>query len=283
MKKINSIIAIILLLTTLSSCDKDDNSNSNPINTNKKIVIIGAGASGLAAAKHFKENGIDVIVLEAQDKVGGRLKTDGSSDIAFYEGASWIHGPQGNPITPLATLAGADTFLTDDNNIKVYDNNGTEYTTAALITAETQYGNAVNSIDGSLNQSFGNEFYDVYTQYQNNRLWTFMLSANLEFDTGGDIYKLSSTHFYDDEAFTGDDLIITNGFDKVADYLAQSIDVRLNNKVQSINYTNETTIITTNQGEYEADYVLVTVPLGICKKQHHNICSSLTTRNAKCD
>ncbi|WP_172435944.1 flavin monoamine oxidase family protein [Sediminicola luteus] len=227
---------------------------------------MGAGISGLAAANYFKDKGVNPIVLEASDKIGGRLRTDRSLGIAFDEGASWIHGPKGNPITSLATESGANTFLTRDDLVKVYDFNGTPYAESVLDKAEAQYRKNLNRLNGNTHQSFGDAFYGQHPQLRNDRLWTYMLSAFLEFDTGGDINKLSSTYFYDDEAFRGDDVIITNGFDRVTDFLAKGIDVRLNTKVQKIDYSQEKTIISTSQGQFEADYVLVTVPLGVLKQ-----------------
>ncbi|MGL1231779.1 FAD-dependent oxidoreductase, partial [Vibrio parahaemolyticus] len=44
--------------------------------------------------------------MESQSKIGGRLRTNNSLGFAFDEGASWIHGPDGNPITSLASSAG---------------------------------------------------------------------------------------------------------------------------------------------------------------------------------
>ena len=75
-----------------------------------------------------------------------------------------------------------------------------------------------------------------------------MLSAFLEFDTGGDIYKLSSLDFDDDEAFKGKDVIITNGYDNMTNYLAQDIDVRLNTKVTGIDYSKDRVSIQTTRG-----------------------------------
>jgi monoamine oxidase len=92
-----------------------------------------------------------------------------------------------------------------------------------------------------------------------------MLSAYLEFSTGGDISKLSSKFFDDDEEFNGEDLIITNGYDKVADFLAQGLDVRLNTRVTQIDYSNAKVGITANGENLEADYAIVTVPLGVLK------------------
>ncbi|MFT6707787.1 MAG: monoamine oxidase, partial [Flavobacteriales bacterium] len=219
----------------------------------------------LAAAKHFKDKGIAVVVIEAQEKVGGRLCTDRSLGIAFDEGASWIHGPDGNPITSLADSAGANTFLTGDDNVAVFDTDGSMYADSALDTAEALFDDAIDSLDGNVNENFQDVFYNAYPQYQNDRLWTYMLSAYLEFDAGGDISNLSSLDFFDDEAYNGDDLIITNGFDKVADFLAEGIDVRLNTKVAGIDYGDEKIQVTTDQDAFEADFILLTVPLGVLK------------------
>ncbi len=56
--------------------------------------MIGAGAAGLSAAYHLQMAGINVKVLEARDRIGGRVHTIkfGSESIPMDLGASWIHG-----------------------------------------------------------------------------------------------------------------------------------------------------------------------------------------------
>ena len=57
-----------------------------------KIIIVGAGASGLAAAKILEQNSIDYTILEATDRYGGRLKKDTTlADFPIDIGAEWIH------------------------------------------------------------------------------------------------------------------------------------------------------------------------------------------------
>ena len=258
-------IPLILIAPNLfaSYCKDDDITNPN----GKTVLIIGAGISGLAAAKKLKDKGFTVIVLEAQEKIGGRLRTDRSMGIAFDEGASWIHGPNGNPITKLASQAGANTYLTDDDNLEVFDNNGTAYSDTFLDNQYTQFENALNAVRraGTKRQSFQTIFNSLYPTQANNRLWKYMLSAYLEFDTGGDISKLSSKHFYDDEAFSGKDVIVINGYDKVANLLGQGLDIRLNSRVTEINYNETKSLVKVNENSIEADYVIVSVPLGVLK------------------
>jgi phytoene dehydrogenase-like protein len=110
-------LPLILMTPPLLASSGKDDENINP--NGKTVVVIGGGISGLAAAKKLKEKGFNVIVLEAQEKVGGRMRTDRSLGVAFDEGASWIHGPNGNPITSLASQSGANTFLTSDDSVEV--------------------------------------------------------------------------------------------------------------------------------------------------------------------
>jgi phytoene dehydrogenase-like protein len=62
-----------------------------------KVIIVGAGASGLAAAKVLEQNKIDYIILEASNRYGGRLKKDTIlADFPIDIGAEWLHSA---PIT----------------------------------------------------------------------------------------------------------------------------------------------------------------------------------------
>lgn len=254
-----------LVLSACTDSTKEQVATSSQ-SKNQKVIIIGAGISGLSAGKYLQDNGYQPTILEAQDKVGGRIKTDRSLGVPFDEGASWIHNPRGNPITPIAQQSGAETYMTDDFKVKVYDIDGNAYPDQQLTKAERQFNQILNSFDGNQKNSFADVFYNDYPQYKNDRLWTYMLSAFLEFDTGGDIKELSSSGFYDDETFAGKDVIITNGYDHITDKLAQGLDIKLNTRVNAINYKGQKIEIATNNGTYQADKVLVTVPLGVLKK-----------------
>lgn len=60
-----------------------------------RVLVIGAGISGLSAARHLQKNGItDVTILEATDKAGGRIHTEKFGNGLVELGAQWIHGEQ---------------------------------------------------------------------------------------------------------------------------------------------------------------------------------------------
>lgn len=81
-------------------------------NSKTDVVIIGAGAAGLAAARALDEHGIDVVVLEARERIGGRVFThrDLASPIPIELGAEFIHGsaPEVDEILRAASLASCD-------------------------------------------------------------------------------------------------------------------------------------------------------------------------------
>ena len=70
-----------------------------------KVCVVGAGVSGLRAAGLLAVAGFDVTVLEARDRVGGRIHQNARFGIPIDLGACWMHGTQGNPIVDLAEKA----------------------------------------------------------------------------------------------------------------------------------------------------------------------------------
>ena len=161
-------------------------------------------------------------------------------NIAFDEGASWIHGIDGNPIFTLANKAGMDTFETKDESRINYDFGGKERSSAIYQKAEDELYEILDSLmkSGSANQSFKTVFNNLHPSNANNRLWKFLLSTYITFDCG-DLDKLSSLHYNEGEEYSGAEKIVTNGYDTIANYLAKGLNIQLNQKVTKIDYTKK--------------------------------------------
>lgn len=90
-------LAFFLLASMYVSCQKDDTTNDDTTpNTENSfegnVIIVGAGASGLAAAKKMEEEGISYQILEATEHYGGRIqKNEEFADFPIDLGAEWIH------------------------------------------------------------------------------------------------------------------------------------------------------------------------------------------------
>jgi monoamine oxidase len=80
-----------------------------PLPREADIVVIGAGAAGIAAARRIMAANRRVIVVEAAGQVGGRCRTDTVTfDVPFDRGARWMHNPDTNPMIKLARNTGLD-------------------------------------------------------------------------------------------------------------------------------------------------------------------------------
>jgi phytoene dehydrogenase-like protein len=75
------------------------------------VVVIGAGAAGVAAARRVKASGRSVVVIEASDRIGGRCVTDTATfGLPFDRGARWLANPDTNPLTKLARTDGFEVY-----------------------------------------------------------------------------------------------------------------------------------------------------------------------------
>lgn len=71
-----------------------------------RVVVAGAGIAGLTVANALTHAGVECVLLEARDRIGGRLHTVDLGGTPVDLGGSWIHTPAGNPMSEFARLAG---------------------------------------------------------------------------------------------------------------------------------------------------------------------------------
>lgn len=271
-KIILSLPAAAALQTQFSSCREDANLMESYYSTQSYkgvVLIIGAGISGIAAAKSLKKVGLEPVILEANYKIGGRIKTEERDGMVIEYGASFIHGSATNPITQIARDAGAILLQMDSNGLDVYDDKGVLLPQEKMNEYYNNYETLIQQIKGnaSANKSFTEVMNEIKPSYMNDLIMRFLISIKIELNTGASIDKLSSLYFDDDTKYTGSDLLVINGFDKVIKYLASDLTVLTNHIVKKINYKESKIYVETPRGEFIADRVLVTVPLGVLQNQ----------------
>src|SRR5215831_7685527 len=97
------------------------------------VLVVGAGLAGLVAARDLSAAGRSVLVLEARDRVGGRIVNEDIGDGKIVEmGGQWA-GPTQDKILALAAELSITTFPTYDTGRKVLDFNGKRGTYSGTI------------------------------------------------------------------------------------------------------------------------------------------------------
>ena len=72
----------------------------------ERVVVVGAGIAGLTVANALTQSGVECVVLEARERIGGRLHTVDLAGSPVDMGGSWIHHPVGNPMRAFAEQVG---------------------------------------------------------------------------------------------------------------------------------------------------------------------------------
>jgi monoamine oxidase len=264
-------------------------SNSNKIKENTgsifsvnkaEIVIIGAGIAGINAAYNLQREGYKVIVLEGRSRIGGRVWTDRSwKNYSLDMGASWIHGVKDNPIAKLAKKIDAITSKTDFTSCKLYDKIGKIVSNIEKenivkkfelilerVKIDRDYIKNIQGQDTPLQQAFEREILRQNLSHQEIEELNYCISNFIEHYYGGDISELSLFYWDKEERFEGDDVVFINGYDQIIQPLAEGLDIRLNQIVKKVEYGNQGVTVTSNNGIFQSDKVIITLPLGVLKK-----------------
>ena len=281
-KLILSLPAAAALQTSFSSCREDaiiTEPNYSTPSYKGVVLIIGAGISGITAARSLKKAGLEPVILEAAYKIGGRIKTERKNGMVIEYGASTIYGSSTNPITQIARDAGANLLNINTDGSYIYDENGKRIPNEKVNEYKTNYNNLLQQIksNAAQNKSVTDVLNGIDPRYLNDLLMRFLFTTQLETNAGASIDKLSSLFFDDNEKFSGEDLVVINGFDNVVNYLASGLNILTNYEVKGINYWDSKIIVTTQRGEFSAEHALVTVPLGVLQSQKINFDPLLPT------
>jgi monoamine oxidase len=92
-----------------------------------------------------------------------------------------------------------------------------------------------------------------------------MVSTNIELEYAADVDDLSAWWWNNDSGFRGGNALFPDGYDQVIEGLAAGLDIRLNEVVETVEYGTAGVTVTTASGSFEADYAIVTLPLGVLK------------------
>jgi monoamine oxidase len=244
-------------------------------NGRPEVVVVGAGAAGLAAARMLHDRGARVTVLEARDRVGGRVSTEDWDGTPIDMGASWIHGTMGNPVTDLRDQFEIGTKVTDEEAIAFYHSGGDRLGTEDAKAIQKATEEAVARIDlptprrdqaASMADVYVPALADVDGGDLLRRGVIFGLWEHFENEWGASPEQLSA-RWYKDTRFELHQEVFPKGYGEIFRRMrALDLPVQLERAVTRIQYGADGVIVTVRGGGIvRADYVVVTLPLGVLK------------------
>lgn len=232
---------------------------TGPLPREADIVVIGAGAAGIAAARRIAAANRKVIVLEASNQIGGRCITDSTTfDVPFDRGARWIHNPDTNPMIKLARSAGLDIMpAPSGQKIRIGRRfarpSETEDFLAALVKANRAIDDASRKADVSCASVMPKELGDWAGTAE------FVLGANF---TGKDLKEVSAI----DKVRAQDRnsaIACRQGLGTLVAKLGEGLPVALSTPANRIEWGSRDAIVYTPAGKLIARAAIVTVSTNV--------------------
>jgi monoamine oxidase len=226
-----------------------------PLPREADIVVIGAGAAGIAAARRIMAANRKVIVVEASSKVGGRCLTDTATfGMPFDRGARWMYNPETNPMVKLARAAGLDLATAPaGQKIRIGRRNArageTEEFLAAMVRANRAIDEASRKADAACASALPKDL----------GVWAgaaeFVLGAGF---AGKDLKELSTI----DKARAQDRnaaLACRQGMGTLIARLGEQVPLALSTPASRVSWSNRDVSVETPSGKIVARAAIVTV------------------------
>lgn len=241
-------------------------------------IVVGAGVSGLASARLLARAGQRVVVLEARDRIGGRLHTKRVDGRVTDLGASWIHGITDSPVHELTRAFGMPDVEFTMGSFQPGGRPVAYFGPDATRLGETEtarFIDDVHSFDAELSRTVagserGASYADVVEATLPRMGWDSdraeqvreFLRHRTEEQYGVWIADLDA-HGLDDDETDGDEVVFPEGYDRLASGLAVGLDVRLNAPVTRVTWAEDGVAVDSAAGRFAADRAVVTVPVGV--------------------
>ncbi|MBU1346736.1 MAG: FAD-dependent oxidoreductase [Alphaproteobacteria bacterium] len=221
------------------------------------VAVIGAGAAGLSAARRLATAGVQAVVLEARDRIGGRAHTVAREEFGLDLGCGWLHSADENVLAGLGRQSG---FAIDETPPPWR----TQAFNIGLTPQEqAEFGQAYADFDARVAEAAkAGDDHPASTLFVPGERWNARMDA-ISGALNGAKFAEVSTLDYDAYEDTGVNWRVVEGYGTLVSALGQAAPVVLNCPVTRIDRMGPVLKVDTARGMIEAKAVILTLPTSV--------------------
>ncbi len=237
----------------------------------ERVLVVGAGVSGLRAAAELRDLGFEVSVLEARPRIGGRVDTMRPSGwgVPIELGASWVHDTSASDLAARLDELGVHTVDFDyasarlDAGGRLREDSGIDDSAVAAVARAIEWAGQQDedrSLAAALDQSGAAAAAEADQPYA----VPFHLATEVVTEFGADADELSAWWGLE-EGSEGSDRLVVGGYDALVEALADGLDVIVSHPVERIVVEGGSVLRLhgPDGAVHSADRTVITVPLGV--------------------
>jgi monoamine oxidase len=221
------------------------------------VVVIGAGAAGIAAARRLHDARVSVVLIEARNRIGGRAWTYRAGDLALDLGCGWLHSADQNEWAALAPSLG---FAVDDYPPPwarpAFEGNFPPAEQQAYWAAWHDFYARVDAMAATQGERPMSDCFAPGGR------WNGMLGAMVTYINGAEADKITLREY----AYYRDSEVnfrVPQGYGALIEAYATPLDIRTNCPVTLIDHSGPRLRIVTPRGDISARAAIVAVPPGV--------------------
>lgn len=240
------------------------------------MIVVGAGVAGLTTGSDLAAGGLDVVVLEARDRIGGRTHTMSLGAAEVDLGAAWVHDPWHNPLTTHLESLGIPvvsdgmwghgmgafyngewlSFEETSSLVAALYNFDPEMARSALRPPSDRYSDGISwYVETQLAPNTRSDMVDAFLSR--------IVGAGVTGNHASEI-SLEGMAAYEGEE-SGHNSVIPGGYRTFVDQLSEGVDVQLSAPVFRIDHSETGVTVAGKDRGLRAKWAVVTAPLGVLK------------------
>jgi monoamine oxidase len=222
------------------------------------VIIVGAGAAGIAAARRLTAAGKRCVVLESRARPGGRALTDHSLDAPADLGAAWLHFADSNAWTGLARQAGCEVISTEPGWGPAAWIGNAPPSAEQQAAAMEGYSRYEALMEAAAAEGRDVALSDILPQDAYRTRFDAVMTWAVGVETG-DVSTLDLARYAD----STHNWAVHEGLGTVVAHAADGLDVKLRATVTAIYWSGDGVRVESSTGTLAARAALITVPTSV--------------------